>query len=82
MPAILFLISDLRPKGAHERPLSGITYGISAGMLIGAGEVALTGIATLKAPFDDLVASPYPYLFGARPPSLRDRMANAQFQEE
>jgi len=65
LPAVLFLISDLRPKGAHERPLSGITYGISAGMLIGAGEVALTGIAMVKAPLDELVVSPGPYLFGA-----------------
>ncbi|GAA0224290.1 hypothetical protein GCM10009527_020800 [Actinomadura nitritigenes] len=62
-PAVLFLVSDLRRKGAHERPLSGITYGISAGMLIGAGEVALTGMATVKAPLDDIAASPDPYLF-------------------
>ena len=64
-PAVLFLASDLRRKGAHERPLSGITYGISAGMLIGAGEVALTGMATLKVSLGDLAASPYPYLFVA-----------------
>lgn len=63
LPAVTFLASDLRRKGAHERPLSGITYGISTGMLIGAGEVALTGMATLKAPLDDLAASPDPYLF-------------------
>ncbi|MES9538797.1 hypothetical protein [Actinomadura sp. NPDC000600] len=63
LPAVLFLVSDLRRKGAHERPLSGITYGISTGMLIGAAEVALTGMATVKAPLDDLAASPNPYLF-------------------
>ena len=32
-------------------------------MLIGAGEVALTGMATVKAPLDDLAASLNPYLF-------------------
>ncbi|TDE35696.1 hypothetical protein [Actinomadura sp. 6K520] len=63
LPAVLFLVSDLRRKGAHERPLSGITYGISTGMLIGAAEVALMGMATLKTPLDDLAVSPNPYLF-------------------
>ncbi|MFG2250722.1 hypothetical protein [Spirillospora sp. NPDC048823] len=63
LPAVLFLISDLRPKGAHERPLSGIVYGISAGMLIGAAEVALVGMVTLDGPLRDLATSPHPYLF-------------------
>ncbi|TDC84930.1 hypothetical protein [Actinomadura sp. 7K507] len=63
LPAVLFLASDLRRKGAHERPLSGITYGISTGMLIGAAEVAIMGMATLRVPLGDLATSAHPYLF-------------------
>ncbi|MBO2447623.1 hypothetical protein J4573_11035 [Actinomadura barringtoniae] len=65
LPAVLFLASDLRRKGAHERPLSGVVYGVSTGMLIGAAEVAIMGMVTLDHPLGDLVTSPYPYLFFA-----------------
>ncbi|GAA0948856.1 hypothetical protein [Actinocorallia libanotica] len=40
LPVLLFTIGDTRPDGRHARPLTGIAYGIGAGVLVGFAELA------------------------------------------
>ncbi|MGI8329249.1 hypothetical protein ACRYCC_04745 [Actinomadura scrupuli] len=62
LPVALFSAGDLRPMGQHARPLNGVAYGISAGILIGAAELAVKGLSESRA---DAPATVYPYLFVA-----------------
>ena len=41
IPVLIFSLGDARPEGQHARPLTGIAYGLSAGILIGLAELAL-----------------------------------------
>ncbi|GAA2729578.1 hypothetical protein [Actinocorallia aurantiaca] len=40
LPVLLFTLGDTRPDGRHARPLTGIAYGIGAGVLVGFAELA------------------------------------------
>ncbi|ROO85080.1 hypothetical protein EDD29_2615 [Actinocorallia herbida] len=40
LPILLFTIGDVKPDGRHARPLTGIAYGIGAGILVGLAELA------------------------------------------
>ena len=40
LPVLLFTIGDTKPDGRHARPLTGIAYGIGAGVLVGFAELA------------------------------------------
>jgi hypothetical protein len=42
LPVLVFSLNDIRPEGQHARPLTGLAYGISAGVLIGLAELALS----------------------------------------
>lgn len=44
LPVVVFSIGDLRPAGRHARPLSGVAYGLSSGVLIGTCELAVKGV--------------------------------------
>ncbi|MEW2359312.1 hypothetical protein [Spirillospora sp. NPDC029432] len=65
LPLLLFSAGDRRPEGRHARPLSGVAYGLSFGVLLGAAEVAVKGLAILNTGREfglGLLAEPYPYL--------------------
>ncbi len=40
LPVLLFTLGDTKPDGRHARPLTGIAYGIGAGVLVGFAELA------------------------------------------
>ncbi|MDX6744200.1 hypothetical protein [Actinocorallia sp. A-T 12471] len=40
LPVLLFTVGDARPDGRHARPLTGIAYGVGAGVLVGFAELA------------------------------------------
>ncbi|MEW2359177.1 hypothetical protein [Spirillospora sp. NPDC029432] len=65
LPVGLFALGDRRPAGAHARRLSGIAYGICAGVLIGSGELALTLSVRHGLDWTLLTSTAYPYLFAA-----------------
>lgn len=71
VPLVLFSFGDLRPAGRHARPIAGVAYGLSIGVLTGVGEVAVKGLAMLQesAAHDpmSLVTEPYPYIILAGP---------------
>ncbi|RAY12398.1 hypothetical protein DPM19_24935 [Actinomadura craniellae] len=62
LPLALFSAGELSPAGTHARPLTGVAYGVSAGILVGTAELALGGITLLRHTDTPLVATPYPYL--------------------
>lgn len=62
IPVLIFSLGDVRPEGQHARPLTGIAYGLSAGILIGLAELLL-GLAAREELAPSLLASPLPYLF-------------------
>jgi hypothetical protein len=61
VPVLLFVVGDRRPSGVHARRLTGVAYGITSGVLIGTAEMAL--VAVVRIPPDELLATPYLYLF-------------------
>jgi drug/metabolite transporter (DMT)-like permease len=44
IPLIVFSVGDLRQTGRHARPIAGIAYGASIGVLIGTGQFAAVGL--------------------------------------
>jgi drug/metabolite transporter (DMT)-like permease len=69
IPVIVFSIGDLRPAGRHARPLSGVAYGLSSGVLVGTAELAVKGATNVyDAGVRDVVAwltEPYIYVIAA-----------------
>lgn len=45
----------------HARPLTGVAYGISSGVLIGTAEAAMAAIA--RTPIGSVLTTPFPVLF-------------------
>ncbi|MFI6519368.1 hypothetical protein ACIBF1_27695 [Spirillospora sp. NPDC050679] len=67
LTVLLFSRGDLRPAGRHARPLAGVAYGLGSGVALGAGEVAIKGLAVVNAARGQgphPLATPYPYLVG------------------
>lgn len=62
LPPVLFSAWERSPVGTHARPLTGVAYGVSAGILIGTAELALAGITLLRHTDTPFLATPYPYL--------------------
>ncbi len=62
LPVALFSFGDTHPEGQHARPLTGLSYGISAGVLIGFGELAL-GLQIDAGITAAALAGPLPWLF-------------------
>ncbi|MEO3787337.1 hypothetical protein ABGB12_28760 [Actinocorallia sp. B10E7] len=62
IPVLIFSLGDARPEGQHARPLTGIAYGLSAGILIGLAELAL-GLLAREGLTPSALATPLPYLF-------------------
>ncbi|MFI0351160.1 hypothetical protein [Actinomadura sp. 9N407] len=65
LPVGLFAFGDRQPAGVHARRLSGIAYGICAGILIGLGELSLTLSVHRGLDRTILTSTIYPYLFVA-----------------
>jgi hypothetical protein len=65
LPLWMLCVRDRMVSGRHARPLTGIAYGLGAGVLLGATEVFGQGMATMLAEGRgaDVLASPHPYLF-------------------
>ncbi|MEU8803366.1 hypothetical protein [Spirillospora sp. NPDC048819] len=65
LPLWMFCVRDRQVSGRHARPLTGIAYGLGAGVLLGATEVFGMGMATMLAGDHrtDVLTSPHPYLF-------------------
>jgi hypothetical protein len=65
LPLWMFTVRDRPVGGRHARPLTGIAYGLGAGVLLGATEVFGLGMATMLAAGrgTDVLSSPHPYLF-------------------
>ncbi|GAA1533955.1 hypothetical protein GCM10009678_15360 [Actinomadura kijaniata] len=67
----LFVLNGLCPAGRHARPSTGVAYGLASGIALGAGEVAIKGLAIVNAEQGTgphLLATPYPYLIGLTVP--------------
>jgi len=62
VPVLVFSLGDVRPEGQHARRLTGIAYGLSAGILIGLAELVLL-LQAREGIGPDTPASPLPYLF-------------------
>ncbi|TDD83436.1 hypothetical protein E1293_14825, partial [Actinomadura darangshiensis] len=65
LPLWMFCVRDRPVGGRHARPLTGIAYGLGAGVLLGATEVFGQGMAMMLAAGrrTDVLTSPHPYLF-------------------
>ncbi|TDC73802.1 hypothetical protein [Actinomadura sp. 7K507] len=65
LPLWMFCVRDRQVSGRHARPLTGIAYGLGAGVLLGATEVFGMGMATMLAGDHGtgVLASPHPFLF-------------------
>ncbi|GAA1897866.1 hypothetical protein [Actinomadura bangladeshensis] len=65
LPLWMFFVHDRPVGGRHARPLTGIAYGLGAGVLLGATEVFGQGMAMMLADGrgTGVLASPHPYLF-------------------
>ncbi|RSN68953.1 hypothetical protein [Actinomadura sp. WAC 06369] len=65
VPIWMFSVRDRPVAGRHARPLTGIAYGVGAGVLLGATEAFGLGTAMLLADGAGfgVLATPHPYLF-------------------
>lgn len=65
LPLWMFCVHDRVVAGRHARPVTGIAYGLGAGVLLGATEVFGLGMAMMLARGDGLgvLSTPHPYLF-------------------
>ncbi|MGI8332972.1 hypothetical protein ACRYCC_23720 [Actinomadura scrupuli] len=63
LPAWMFSIRDRGIDGRHARPLTGVAYGIGAGVLLGTAELSGLGTAWMvHGHRSDLFATPHPYV--------------------
>jgi hypothetical protein len=71
IPALVFSLGDLRPAGRHSRPVAGVAYGMSIGILTGVGEMAVKGLTMLyESGVRDVMTfatEPYIYIILAGP---------------
>ncbi|GAA2165926.1 hypothetical protein [Actinomadura napierensis] len=65
LPLWMFFLRDRPVAGRHARPITGIAYGLGAGVLLGATEVFGQGMAMMLAGHRGaaVLSSPHPYLF-------------------
>ncbi|MFB4301317.1 hypothetical protein [Actinomadura sp. NTSP31] len=65
LPLWMFFLRDRPVAGRHARPITGIAYGLGAGVLLGATEVFGQGMALMLAGHRGtaVLSSPHPYLF-------------------
>ncbi|MBE1531806.1 hypothetical protein [Actinomadura algeriensis] len=65
VPIWMFSVRDRPVAGRHARPVTGIAYGVGAGVLLGATEAFGLGTAMLLADGAGfgVLATPHPYLF-------------------
>ncbi|MFB4318357.1 hypothetical protein [Actinomadura sp. 21ATH] len=61
VPLLLLLTGESRPDGRHARPITGIAYGLGAGVPIGTAELSIKGWSDAGIGADSL-ATPYPYV--------------------
>ncbi|GAB2828115.1 hypothetical protein GCM10022221_28060 [Actinocorallia aurea] len=62
---LVWLFGDQRTGGRHAQPLSGVAYGVSAGMCAGSAEAGARGVSALWSDTSSVaavVSSPYPLL--------------------
>ncbi|GAA4098079.1 hypothetical protein GCM10022214_73050 [Actinomadura miaoliensis] len=66
LPIALFSWGDRRRPPRHARPLAGVEYGVSCGILVGAVEVTVKGLTlvSIQPGPQVLLTTPYPYLIG------------------
>jgi multidrug transporter EmrE-like cation transporter len=62
LPLLLMMFGDHRPDGRHARPVTGIAYGLSAGLPVGAAELAIKGWSDSHARGLEILHTPYPYV--------------------
>ena len=63
LPAWMFSLRDRGIDGRHARPLTGVAYGIGAGVLLGTAELSGLGTAWMvHGHRSDLFATPHPYV--------------------
>jgi hypothetical protein len=65
VPVALFPLVNRHASGRHARPLAGIAYGLTCGVLIGTGEIAVKGLSIAngtRAQGAQLLAEPFLYL--------------------
>jgi drug/metabolite transporter (DMT)-like permease len=62
LPFLIMLFGDHRPDGRHARPVSGIAYGLSAGLPVGAAELAIKGWSDFRTQGLEILQTPYPYV--------------------
>jgi drug/metabolite transporter (DMT)-like permease len=71
IPLVLFSIGDLKHGGRHSRPVAGFSYGVSIGVLIGVGEMAVKGLTIMYdsgvRDIGTFAAQPYAYIVLAGP---------------
>lgn len=67
LPLWMLFVRDRLVAGRHARPITGIAYGLGAGVLLGATEVFGQGMAMMLAGHRTAAvpATPHPYLFVA-----------------
>ncbi|MBO2439049.1 hypothetical protein J4557_16135 [Actinomadura nitritigenes] len=68
VPCAAFLAADLKRKGAHARPLTGVALAIDVGLLTGTAELMLKGAAARLGHPLTPVAYAYPALFAVTAP--------------
>jgi drug/metabolite transporter (DMT)-like permease len=62
LPLLIMIFGDYRPDGRHARPVSGIAYGLSAGLPVGAAELAIKGWSDSHEQALEILRTPYPYV--------------------
>ncbi|MBE1530168.1 hypothetical protein, partial [Actinomadura algeriensis] len=63
LPLLILVIGDHRPDGRHARPVTGIAYGIAAGLPVGTAEIAIAGWSDHEHRADaGILSTPWPYL--------------------
>jgi multidrug transporter EmrE-like cation transporter len=62
LPLLLMMFGDHRPDGRHARPVTGIAYGLSAGLPVGTAELAIKGWSDSHARGLEILHTPYPYI--------------------
>jgi hypothetical protein len=71
IPIVLFSIGDIKQGGRHARPVAGVAYGVSIGMLIGMGEMAVKGLTIMYdsgvRDVAEFAGAPYAYAVLAGP---------------
>ncbi|TDD96057.1 hypothetical protein [Actinomadura rubrisoli] len=65
LPALWSVLGHLRPDGRHRRTSAGVSYGVACGVLVGAAEIGVKGLAITfyaGAGAADVLAGPHFYI--------------------